>query len=170
MFDIILSTAAVQMALLWLYHRRSIWGVGMETNVGEPHVARAGAEGGELELIKAALRGQRSPQEGAETFERWLELVSERGRTWEQRIEELDALMGVERELVELTLQGMTPKEIAQYKGVSGFHIYNIRSRVRKKLGVPDDQDLGDFLRRTPEQRDENQHFTPPPPQKSGIQ
>jgi len=163
MVDLILSSVAVQVALLWLYHRRAIWGFDSEAGAGATLDVRPKEVGDELEVVKAALRGQRAPREGSEAFERWLTLTSERSVLWEQHLGEVDALVGVERELIELTLQGMTPKEIAQFKGVSGFHIYNVRSRVRKKLGVPEDVDLGEFLREKSHQNIVIQQFTPPP-------
>jgi|GEM_PF-6483129 len=147
MLDLILSSAAVQVVLLWLYHRRKAWGFSAAESSGEVGARPAAVVGDELETIKAGLRGQIPAYDGREAFERWLVATSTRARFIEHSLQGLEVLMGVERELVELTLQGMTPKEIAQFKGVSGFHIYNVRSRVRKKLGVPDDVDLGDYLR-----------------------
>ncbi len=168
MLDLILSSAAVQVVLLWMYHRRASWGFNTSESIGEEGARLAALVGDELETIKAALRGQIQAHDGREAFERWLAATSSRARFMDHSLQGLEALMGVERELVELTLLGMTPKEIAQLKGVSGFHIYNVRSRVRKKLGVPDGMDLGDYLRGG-SSVNKSIAYPPPPPGKKEI-
>lgn len=58
-----------------------------------------------------------------------------------------DELNEREKEVVAHIASGMTSSEIAELLRVSTKYTYNIRSRIRFKLGVPDDEDLLDWLR-----------------------
>jgi DNA-binding CsgD family transcriptional regulator len=58
-----------------------------------------------------------------------------------------DELNEREKEVVAHIASGMTSSEIAELLRVSTKYTYNIRSRIRFKLGVPDDEDLLVWLR-----------------------
>ena len=77
MVDLILSSAAVQVTLLWLYHRRASWGFGVNAGMEEDEPLRARNEGDDLDCVKAALRGQRPAPEGMKAFERWLAVIGQ---------------------------------------------------------------------------------------------
>ena len=160
MVDVILTTLALQMLLVWAYHNRGRF---VTAAAGNPESASESTSDA-FDHVREAIKGNLDPEAGLAAFEVWLAWRGKQQSKLEANIPELEQLKGVERELVHLTLQGMTPKEIARFKGVSGFHIYNVRSKVRRKLRVPESMELEDFLRKGLSESNENQQFTPPHP------
>lgn len=55
---------------------------------------------------------------------------------------QLEGLTNREREVFELTLDGMRPKEIAQVLACNPSYVYNLRTNIRKKLGFQSDEDM----------------------------
>jgi tetratricopeptide (TPR) repeat protein len=68
-----------------------------------------------------------------------------------ETIELYDELNEREKQVVGYIASGFNSKEIAQMLNVTTQYIYNIRSRIREKMGVPDDQDLLNYLRAAPQ-------------------
>ena len=64
-----------------------------------------------------------------------------------ENIEMYGQLNDREKEVAGYIASGFNSKEIAQMLHVTTQHIYNVRSRIREKVGVPDDQDLLNWLR-----------------------
>ena len=64
-----------------------------------------------------------------------------------------DELNEREKEVAAHIASGMTSSEIADLLHVSTKYTYNIRSRIRFKLGVPDEEDLLEWLREASLQR-----------------
>lgn len=54
----------------------------------------------------------------------------------------LNVLNAKEQEVFQLALQGLRPKEIAQQLDCHPTYVYNLRTNIRKKLGVDGDVDL----------------------------
>lgn len=52
-----------------------------------------------------------------------------------------------EQRIVEASLRNETPKEVAQELDISPKHVYNTRSRIRTKLGIPTDKDFREHCR-----------------------
>lgn len=98
-------------------------------------------------LIRQAISGGISADRGLQALERWMARCQSRTEKLKNQLPAWQNLGPVEQELIDCMLKGMSPKEIAQYKGVSTLHVYNLRSQVRKKLHVPKHQDLISFLR-----------------------
>ena len=64
-----------------------------------------------------------------------------------ETIELYDELNEREKEVAGYIASGFNSKEIAQMLNVTTQYIYNVRSRIREKIGVPDQQDLLNYLR-----------------------
>lgn len=158
MFDLLLTTLTLQLVLVWIYHNRGRFRPQATAHREIPPVEGSDA----VARIREAIRGNLEAGAGRVAFAQWLAWKGTQHARLEANIPQLDRLKGVERELVHLTLQGMTPKEIARFKGVSGFHIYNVRSKVRRKLEVPENMELEDFLRAGNAKNIGNQSFDSP--------
>lgn len=68
-----------------------------------------------------------------------------------ETIELYNELNEREKEVAGYIASGFNSKEIAQILNVTTPYIYNLRSRIREKIGVPDDQDLLTYLRAAPQ-------------------
>ena len=64
-----------------------------------------------------------------------------------EAIELFDELNEREKEVAGYIASGFNSKEIAQMLNVTAQYIYNVRSRIREKMGIPADQDLLNYLR-----------------------
>jgi len=64
-----------------------------------------------------------------------------------ETIELYEELNKREKEVAGYIASGFNSKEIAQMLNVTTQYIYNVRSRIREKIGVPDQQDLLNYLR-----------------------
>lgn len=53
-----------------------------------------------------------------------------------------------EQRIIEGTFRNETPKEVAQELDISPKHVYNTRSRIRTKLGIPTDADFKEHCRK----------------------
>ena len=61
-------------------------------------------------------------------------------------IQPTEALSMVEDQVLELIASGRTSKEIAQVLDLSVSYVYNVRARLRKKLNVPDEKLLEQWI------------------------
>ena len=68
-----------------------------------------------------------------------------------ETIELYDELNEREKEVAGYIASGFNSKEIAQMLNVTTQYIYNVRSRIREKMGVPDNEDLLNYLRAAPQ-------------------
>lgn len=132
MTDFILTLLALGMGWVWMRTIRP-------AEVQEPEAQRR--------LVQEALQGKLEAQSGLRALWCWIALCGSRSQRLQNRLSTSTLLTEAEQELIDLMLQGMSPKDIAHYKGVSSFHVYNLRSRVRRKLNVPKYQGLELFLR-----------------------
>jgi DNA-binding CsgD family transcriptional regulator len=110
-------------------------------------VAPAPESSDERSIIRQALTGHTGAERGLQALGRWMARCQSRTEKLKDHLPAWHELGPAEKELIDCMLKGMTPKEIAQLRGVSTLHIYNLRSHVRKKLNVPKHQDLVSFLR-----------------------
>jgi DNA-binding CsgD family transcriptional regulator len=101
----------------------------------------------ERTIIRQALTGDTGAERGLHALGRWMARCQSRTEKLKDHLPAWQELGPAEKELIDCMLKGMAPKEIAQLRGVSTLHIYNLRSQVRKKLNVPKHQDLLSFLR-----------------------
>lgn len=64
------------------------------------------------------------------------------------QVEGWNELTGIQKIICHLTYRGVRGADISEYFGYSKGHYYNERSAIRKKLGVPPDEDLDPFLKK----------------------
>ena len=62
-------------------------------------------------------------------------------------VPELHQLNARELKIAQLLDAGFDSKEIARMENVTSEYVYNVRSRIRKKLNIPPDIELNDWFK-----------------------